>query len=201
MDMVKKIEYFLDCSSPWTYLSFRGILELSQLKKFEIVWKPILVGGIFNTTNPSVYESRKNPVIEKLNYSQKDMKDWERVRNITINWPKIFPINSVKAMRGAFYFLDKGGIEDYLESVFSAYWTKGQDISSDDFLAMLIKELGGSPAEFLEFIGTDETKARLIANTQELMDRGGFGSPTFFIDEKDMYFGNDRLQLIEKALD
>ena len=201
MNMVKKIEYFLDCSSPWTYLSFRGILELSQLKKFEIVWKPILVGGIFNTTNPSVYESRKNPVVEKLNYSQKDMKDWERVRNITINWPKIFPINSVKAMRGAFYFLDKGGIEDYLESVFSAYWTKGQDISSDDFLAMLIKELGGSPAEFLEFIGTDETKARLIANTQELMDRGGFGSPTFFIDEKDMYFGNDRLQLIEKALD
>lgn len=201
MNMVKKIEYFLDCSSPWTYLSFRGILELSQLKNFEIVWKPILVGGIFNTTNPSVYESRKNPVIEKLNYSQKDMKDWERVRNITINWPKIFPINSVKAMRGAFYFLDKGGIEDYLESVFSAYWTKGQDISSDDFLAMLIKELGGSPAEFLEFIGTDETKARLIANTQELMDRGGFGSPTFFIDEKDMYFGNDRLQLIEKALD
>ena len=201
MDMVKKIEYFLDCSSPWTYLSFRGILELSQLKKFEIVWKPILVGGIFNTTNPSVYESRKNPVVEKLNYSQKDMKDWERVRNITINWPKIFPINSVKAMRGAFYFLDKGGIEDYLESVFSAYWTKGQDISSNDFLAVLIKELGGSPEEFLEFIGTDETKARLIANTQELMDRGGFGSPTFFIDEKDMYFGNDRLQLIEKALD
>ena len=201
MDMVKKIEYFLDCSSPWTYLSFRGILELSQLKKFEIVWKPILVGGIFNTTNPSVYESRKNPVIEKLNYSQKDMKDWELVRNITINWPKIFPINSVKAMRGAFYFLDKGGIEDYLESVFSAYWTKGQDISSNDFLAVLIKELGGSPEDFLEFIGTDETKARLIANTQELMDRGGFGSPTFFINEKDMYFGNDRLQLIEKALD
>ena len=201
MNMVKKIEYFLDCSSPWTYLSFRGILELSQLKNFEIVWKPILVGGIFNTTNPSVYESRKNPVIEKLNYSQKDMKDWELVRNITINWPKIFPINSVKAMRGAFYFLDKGGIEDYLESVFSAYWTKGQDISSNDFLAVLIKELGGSPEKFLEFIGTDETKARLIANTQELMDRGGFGSPTFFIDEKDMYFGNDRLQLIEKALD
>ena len=199
--MVKKIEYFLDCSSPWTYLSFRGILELSQLKKFEIVWKPILVGGIFNTTNPSVYESRKNPVVEKLNYSQKDMKDWERVRNITINWPKIFPINSVKAMRGAFYFLDNGGIEDYLESVFSAYWTKGQDISSDDFLAILIKELGGSPEDFLEFIGTDETKARLIANTQELMDRGGFGSPTFFINEKDMYFGNDRLQLIEQALD
>ena len=66
---MKKIEYYLDCSSPWTYLSFRGILELRKDKKFEIVWKPILVGGIFNSTNPSVYETRKNPVKEKLEYS------------------------------------------------------------------------------------------------------------------------------------
>ena len=70
---MKKIEYYLDCSSPWTYLSFRGILELRKNREFEIIWKPILVGGIFNSTNPSVYESRKNPVKEKLEYSQKDM--------------------------------------------------------------------------------------------------------------------------------
>ena len=56
--MTKKIEYFLDCSSPWTYLSFRGILNLKKTKDFEIIWKPILVGGIFNSINPSVYESR-----------------------------------------------------------------------------------------------------------------------------------------------
>ena len=56
--MKKKLEYFFDCSSPWTYLSFRGILNLAKQKEFEIIWKPILVGGIFNSTNPSVYESR-----------------------------------------------------------------------------------------------------------------------------------------------
>ena len=104
---MKKIEYYLDCSSPWTYLSFRGILDLQRKKDFEIVWKPILVGGIFNSINPSVYESRKNPVKEKAAYSQKDLKDWSELRGITINWPKIFPVNSVKAMRGAFYFIDK----------------------------------------------------------------------------------------------
>jgi len=197
---MKKIEYYLDCSSPWTYLSFRGILDLQRKKEFQIVWKPILVGGIFNSINPSVYESRKNPVKEKAAYSQKDLKDWSGLRQITINWPKIFPVNSVKAMRGAFYFIDKGGIEPYLEDVFHGYWTNGKDISDIEYLSLIAEENGGNALEYLEFISTDEAKQRLIDNTQELIDRGGFGSPTFFLDDQDMFFGNDRIQLIEQRI-
>ena len=197
---MKKIEYYLDCSSPWTYLSFRGILDLQRKKDFEIVWKPILVGGIFNSINPSVYESRKNPVKEKAAYSQKDLKDWSELREITINWPTKFPVNSVKAMRGAFYFIDKGGIEFYLEDVFQGYWTNGKDISDTDYLSSIAEENGGKALEYLEFISTDEAKQRLINNTQELIDRGGFGSPTFFLDDQDMFFGNDRIQLIEQRI-
>ena len=199
--MSRKLEYFFDCSSPWTYLSFRGILELRKNKEFEIIWKPILVGGIFNSTNPSVYESRKNPVKEKMEYSQKDMADWAAERNIQFNWPKIFPINSVKAMRGSFYFLDKNqNIEEYLEKVFKAYWTEGKDISSIDCLKDIVTSLSASADDFMEFIDLPETKKRLVDNTQELMDRNGFGSPTFFLDTEDMYFGNDRIQLIENKL-
>ena len=199
--MSRKLEYFFDCSSPWTYLSFRGILELRKNKEFEIIWKPILVGGIFNSTNPSVYESRKNPVKEKLEYSQKDMADWAAERNIQFNWPKIFPINSVKAMRGSFYFLDKNqNIEEYLEKVFKAYWTEGKDISSIDCLKDIVTSLSASADDFMEFIDLPETKKRLVDNTQELMDRNGFGSPTFFLDTEDMYFGNDRIQLIKNKL-
>ena len=197
---MKKIEYYLDCSSPWTYLSFRGILDLQRKKDFEIVWKPILVGGIFNSINPSVYESRENPVKEKAAYSKKDLKDWSELREITINWPKIFPINSVKAMRGALYFIDKGGIESYLEDVFQGYWTNGKDISDTDYLSVIAEENGVKALEYLEFISTDEAKQRLINNTQELIDRGGFGSPTFFLDDHDMFFGNDRIQLIEQRI-
>ena len=198
---MKEIEYYLDCSSPWTYLSFRGILKLRERKDFKIIWKPILVGGIFNSINPSVYESRKNPVKEKLDYSQKDMEDWACLRGITINWPKIFPINSVKAMRGAFYFLDDdSNLEKYLEKVFEAYWTLGHDISSDACLSKIVEDLSVEANNFLEFIVKPETKSKLIENTQELMDRGGFGSPTFFLNEDDMYFGNDRIQLIEEQL-
>ena len=197
---MKKIEYYLDCSSPWTYLSFRGILDLQRKKDFEIVWKPILGGGIFNSINPSVYESRKNPVKEKAAYSQKDLKDWSELRGIMLNWPTIFPVNRVKAMRGAFYFIDKGGIESYLEGVFQGYWTNGKDISDANYLSLIAEENKAKPSEYLEFISTEDAKQRLINNTQELIDRGGFGSPTFFIDGQDMFFGNDRIQLIEQRI-
>ena len=198
--MSNKVEYFLDCSSPWTYLSFRGMQELSKQKSFEIIWKPILVGGIFNTINPSVYESRQNPIKEKLVYSQKDLDDWSKSRGLDITMPKIFPVNSVKAMRGAFFFQDAGKIEDYLEAVFYAYWTEGKDISDDNILKSIVDQLNSSAEGYFDFIKTPEAKERLISNTQELMDRGGFGSPTFFLNEDDMYFGNDRIQLLEEKL-
>ncbi len=198
--MSNKIEYFLDCSSPWTYLSFTGMQELSKRKSFEIIWKPILVGGIFNTINPSVYESRQNPIKEKLVYSQKDLDDWSKSRGLDIIMPKIFPVNSVKAMRGSFFFQDAGKIEDYLEAVFYAYWTEGKDISDDNILKSIVDQLNSSAEEYFDFIKTPEAKERLISNTQELMDRGGFGSPTFFLNKDDMYFGNDRIQLLEEKL-
>ena len=88
----------------------------------------------------------------------------------------------------------------YLEAIFKAYWTDGKDISDDEFIKRLVETLQVSSEEFIEFINLPKTKTRLIENTQELIDRGGFGSPTFFVDETDMYFGNDRVQLIEKLL-
>ena len=198
--MKKKLEFFFDCSSPWTYLSFRGILNLAKQKEFEIIWKPILVGGIFNSTNPSVYESRNNPVKEKLEYSQKDLADWSEYRGITINWPKIFPVNSVKAMRGCFYFIENKKIEPYVEAVFKAYWTDGENIAEDECLKSIVESLETNSEEFLEFINDPKNKQKLIDNTQNLMDRGGFGSPTFFLNDVDMYFGNDRIQLIADKL-
>ncbi len=208
--MKNRIEYFFDCSSPWTYLAFKGIIDLSKKKDFELIWKPILVGGIFNTTNPSVYEARKNPnpVKEKINYYFEDLKDWSNFRNIVINHngfgkgssPEVFPVNSVKAMRGAFMFLDQGNIKNYVNSIFYAYWTDGLDISLEENLINIVESLDVNPKNFLNFIQQQDTKDRLKNNTQELVDRGGFGSPTFFLNENKMYFGQDRITLIESQL-
>ena len=198
--MKSKIEFFYDCSSPWTYLAFVEVEKLVTRHKLDLIWKPILVGGIFNTINPSVYETRANPVKAKQQYSNKDMKDWSDIRGIEINWPLIFPVNSVRAMRGAFYAIDKEKVSEYNSKVFFAYWKEGKDISKKEVLIEIILSLGFSTEAFFNFIELDSTKELLKASTQELVDRGGFGSPTIFLNKTNMFFGNDRLDLLEKIL-
>ena len=198
--MKSKIEFFYDCSSPWTYLAFSEIENLVARQDLKLIWKPILVGGVFNSSNPSVYASRENPVKAKQDYSTKDLQDWSKVRGLNINWPDVFPVNSVKAMRGAFYAINKEMISEYSSKVFFSYWTEGNDISQDEVLNQIISSLDFDSQDFFSFIALDQTKELLKSNTQELIDRGGFGSPTIFINEKNMFFGNDRLQLIEEIL-
>ena len=195
-----KLEFFFDCSSPWTYLAFKEIENLCSRLNLELIWKPILVGGIFNTINPSVYESRSNPVKPKATYSQKDLKDWSLIRGITVNWPDVFPVNSVKAMRGVFFALERNKVSEYVESVFYSYWTNNLDISLDEVMVKIIEELGWSSEEFISFINLESTKEALKLNTEELAQRGGFGSPTMFVDNENMFFGNDRLNLMEELL-
>ena len=140
--MKSKIEFFYDCSSPWTYLAFSEIENLVARQGLKLIWKPILVGGVFNSSNPSVYASRENPVKAKQNYSTKDLQDWSKIRGLTINWPDVFPVNSVKAMRGAFYAINKEMISEYSSRVFFSYWTEGNDISQDEVLIEIISSLG-----------------------------------------------------------
>ena len=195
-----KLEFFFDCSSPWTYLAFKEIENLCSRFNLQLVWRPILVGGIFNTINPSVYESRSNPVKSKAAYSQKDLNDWSSIRGIKVNWPDVFPVNSVKAMRGVFFALDKNEVSKYVESVFYSYWTSNLDISLDEVMTEIVEGLGWNSEEFISFINLDSTKSSLKLNTEELAQRGGFGSPTMFINEDNMFFGNDRIQLIKEFL-
>ena len=195
-----KLEFFFDCSSPWTYLAFKEMENLCSRLNLELIWKPILVGGIFNTINPSVYESRSNPVKPKAAYSQKDLKDWSLIRGITVNWPDVFPVNSVKAMRGVFFALEKNKVSEYIESVFYSYWTNNLDISLDEVMVKIVEGLGLSSEDFISFINLESTKEALKLNTEELAQRGGFGSPTMFVDNENMFFGNDRLNLIEELL-
>ena len=193
------IEFFFDCSSPWTYLAFHNIQPLAREFGEEIVWRPILVGGIFNTINPSVYASREHPVEAKANYMKKDLADWARSAGLAIKMPPtVFPVNSVKAMRGCI-FLGKDMVP-FARAVFEAYWGGDKDISKDEVLTEICNGLGMDAAKFFAGIGQQAIKDQLRANTDEVMARGGFGSPTIFIEKTDMYFGNDRMPLIREAL-
>ena len=196
-----QLECFFDCSSPWTYLGFHNIQPMAADLGVEITWRPILVGGLFNTINPSVYANRENPVPEKQQYMEKDLQDWARFSGIKIHWPmSIFPINSVKAMRGCVAADSQGKLVPYARGVFEAYWRLDKDITKDELLAEIATACGLDPVKMRTAIGSVEIKAELKANGVDLARRGGYGSPTFFVDGHDMYFGNDRIPLVHSAL-
>jgi 2-hydroxychromene-2-carboxylate isomerase len=193
------IEFFFDCSSPWTYLAFHNIQPLAKEFGAEISWRPILVGGVFNAVNPSVYAARDTPVPLKARYHKKDLADWARSAGLSIKMPPtVFPVNSVKAMRGCIWLAKD--MVPFARAVFEAYWGEDKDISRDEVLSEICGRLGIDSPGFFAGISDKAIKDQLKANTDEVIARGGFGSPTIFFDRTDMYFGNDRLPLIREAL-
>jgi 2-hydroxychromene-2-carboxylate isomerase len=194
------LEFFFDCSSPWTYLAFSRIEGLAAKTASEIQWKPILVGGVFNAVNSEIYELRANPNPVKAVYSDKDLQDWARYCGVKINWPRVFPVRAVDCMRGALVAQDAAVLPAYARALFEAYWEQGRDISQHEELARICAAVGLDADTFFAGLVDEKVKERLRNNTEELIKRGGFGSPTIFINGGDMYFGNDRLPLVEAAL-
>jgi 2-hydroxychromene-2-carboxylate isomerase len=195
------IEFFFDCSSPWTYLAFHNIQPLAAELGAEIVWRPILVGGIFNSINPSVYATREKPVPAKAKYMLKDLGDWTRSSGLKIVMPpRVFPVNSVKAMRGCILLASEGKLVPFARATFEAYWSDNMDISQDAILEKICARVDVDSKRFFAGIAEQSIKDQLKTNTDEVMRRGGFGSPTIFVNGDDMYFGNDRLPLVREAV-
>lgn len=198
------IECFFDCSSPWTWLGFHNLQPLAAELGVPVRWRPILVGGIFNAVNPSVYESRQHGVPAKQAYMKKDLMDWAAHCGLPIRFPPtVFPVNSVKAMRGCIWAEAQQGpaaLVALATACFQAYWRDDRDISQDDVLADCARAAGLDAQALAAGIATPEVKAQLKANTDEAIARGAFGSPTIFVAGDDMYFGNDRLPLVRAAV-
>lgn len=198
------IDFYFDVSSPWTYLAFRNIQPLAKELNVAIQWRPVLVGGIFNTVNQRMYASREDSQSPRNRYVLKDLQDCARQTGITIVFPpKVFPVNSVKAMRGCIWLAGSETFKDcllpFIEATFAAYFTHQADISQDDVLASLCRQTGIDAQAFAAGIAQANIKDALKTNTDEAIARGAFGVPTFFVGD-DMYFGNDRLDLLRLAV-
>lgn len=197
---MKTLEFFFDCSSPWTYLAFTRIHAIAARARAEIVWKPILVGGVFNAVNRDVYERRAHPDPRKASYYEKDLRDWARLAGIAIGKPAIFPVRAVAAMRCVLAADEAGRLVPFARATFEAYWGDLKDIGQVEVLRGICATADLDPGAILARADSAPIKDRLRANTEEVIARGGFGSPTMFVDGADMYFGNDRLALVEAAL-
>ncbi len=199
---MKPIEFFFDLSSPWTYLAFHNIQPIARAHNASLRWRPILVGGVFNAVNPAVYSARESPDNPRMRHTFKVLKDWAAWSNLPLNFPSPHhPAKSVLPMRACCVLEDRQEVlQRFATAVFEAYCVGEENIDDPAVIARLGTEIGEEGEALVERAGSQAIKDHLRANTQEVVDRGGYGSPTIFVDGNDMYFGNDQLPLVELAL-
>jgi len=196
------IEFFFDCSSPWTYLGFHNIQPLAAELKVPIRWRPILVGGVFNAVNQSVYAARANPDDPKFKLSWVWLKEWAELAGVAMNFPSVHhPAKSVHAMRFCCALAeDQAQLLRFTHAAFEAYFTEQRNIDDPAVLAAIADECGLDGAALVERAASQPVKDLLRANTQEAIDRGAFGSPSIFVGGRHMYFGNDQLPLVRQRI-
>ena len=204
--MTRQIEFFFDLSSPWTRLAFHNIQPLAAKRGTAIRLRPLLVGGVFNAVNPGVYAARENPDDRKLAHSFAKLREWAELAGVTMNFPSEYhPVKSVHAMRCCCALEDdQPALHRFATMAFEAYFGEQRNLDEPDELEVIADAAGLDGAALLAQSQQQASKDRLRANTQEAVDRGAFGSPTIFIPDGDagerMYFGNDQLPLIARAL-
>ncbi len=200
--MAARVEFFFDLSSPWTCLAFHNLPAVLQRCGASAVYRPILVGGVFNAVNPAVYAAREQADNRRLEHSWKILKDWARLAGVPMNFPSRWhPAKSIHAMRFACALeQDQPALIRFARGAFASYFDRQENLDDPAVLAAVADAEGLDGASLAAAATTDAVKARLRANTDEVIARGGYGSPTIFVDRTDMYFGNDQLPLVEAAL-
>ena len=197
-----EIEVFFDLSSPWTCLAFHNIQPIVRETGAAIRWRPFLVGGVFNAVNDSVYAGRANPDSPKNRHFFKWLKDWARLAGVAMNFPSPHhPLQSVKAMRACCTLEDRQAeLHRFATHAFAAYFGEQRNLDDPSVLAAIADACGLDGEALVRRAEDADIKDRLRANTQEVIDRGGFGSPTMFVNGTDLYFGNDQLPIVRQAL-
>jgi 2-hydroxychromene-2-carboxylate isomerase len=200
--MTDRIEFFYDLSSPWTYLAFTNLFGVIERTGCCAALRPVLVGGVFNAVNPGVYAAREQADNRRLQHSWKVLKDWAALAGVEMNFPSQYhPAKSVNAMRMACALSDDmPALTDFTRVAFQSYFGRQENLDDPDVLVAVAGRAGLDGEAIRAASQTDAVKALLRANTDELIARGGYGSPTIFVDTTDMYFGNDQLPLVEAAL-
>ena len=192
------VDYYFDYCCPWTYLSFKRLIQTTTRTASVINWKPILLTDIEQELGSMIDPIFHNP--SQNNYEIKDLQDWANYCGLKITPRNNDPKNvSKKALCGAFCAIEANKIADYSGLVFDAYFGGLKNISNNEILTEIATKLELNPTDYESAINSTANLKRLKKNATELIERGGFGSPTMFV-EHDMYYGNDRIPLVEFSI-
>ena len=183
--MSKKIDFYFDFISPYSYIAHKRIIELNHRSKFN--YKPILLGGLHNLgkiTAPAFNE-------RKMKNMKNDCILITKKNNIPFKWNYKFPLNSLYLMRG-FLFIDKNKQNKFVDLFFDAYWKDNVDISKQENIKKVLCECNIDQNLFEKGIKDQKIKDKLKYLTDKAFELDVFGAPTFIVNDK-LFWGQDRL--------
>ena len=195
-----KVEFHFDFGSPNAYLSHLVIPEIEKRTGVKFDYVPVLLGGVFKlTNNRSPAESLKG-IRNKPEYERLETQRFIRRHGITrFQSNPFFPVNTLMMMRGAIASRRLGVFERYIDEMFRYMWAEPRKLDDLELYRNTLAEAGFSADRFFELIEAREVKDELLANTQRSVDRGTFGSPTFYVGDE-IFFGKDRLRDVEEMI-
>tara|TARA_X000000368_G_scaffold407286_1_gene386564 strand:+ start:438 stop:1040 length:603 start_codon:yes stop_codon:yes gene_type:complete len=197
---MKKIDFYFDFASPNAYLSHKVMQAIKKKYEVEINYIPVLLGGIFKATNNKPPMEQFFGVINKNEYQSKEMQRFIERHNIDLfKMNPHFPVISLQIIRGAVAADNDGYLEDYIDKILVHMWEEPKKMDDPEVISAAFEESGFDSAKLMTQIQDPEIKAKLISNTEQAVERGVFGIPTFFVDDE-IYFGKDTIWMIEEIL-
>jgi 2-hydroxychromene-2-carboxylate isomerase len=195
-----KVEFLFDFGSPNAYLSHLVIPAIEKRRQMKFEYVPILLGGVFKLTNNRSPAEAYAGIKNKPEYQKLETERFVKRHGITrYQLNPFFPVNTLMIMRGALAAQTLGIFERYVDEVFAHMWAQPKKLDDPAVLKAALLESALPADRLFELAQTPAVKDALLANTQRAVERGTFGSPTFFVDGE-IYFGKDRLRDVEEAI-
>lgn len=194
---MKVIEFYFDLGSPYSFLGFHRIQHIAAQRQAEIIWKPMLLGGVFKATG----NSSPMAVPAKARYSMIDLQRWSKLWSIPVQMNPYFPINTLQLMRlvTAVQLFQPEHFLPVLTALFDAMFGHPSNLNDAAEFMTLVQELGLDAAQVQAWLDDEKVKSELKVITQEAIDRGVFGAPSWFVGDE-LYWGVDHLHFVESAL-
>jgi len=195
-----KVEFHFDFGSPNAYLSHLVIPEIEKRTGVKFEYVPVLLGGVFKATNNRSPAESLQGIKNKPDYERLETTRFIRRHNITrYKSNPFFPVNTLMMMRGAIAAQSLDVFARYVDEMYRNMWAEPKKMDDPNIFRTALDEAGLKSAQILELIQTPKVKDQLIENTRSSVERGTFGSPTFYVGNE-IFFGKDRLRDVEEMI-
>jgi len=195
MSMPSTLEFYFDFGSPNAYIAHVRLPPIVARTRARVAYRIMLLGGVFQATGNVSPAALKF----KLGYIRRDMLRFINKFAVPFRMNPHFPVNTLKLMRGAVVAEEDGFLATYMDAAFRGMWRDGLNMADEAVFADALERGGLDAAHVMRRINEESVKDKLKTYTAAAVARGIFGAPTFFVGDE-MFFGQDRLELVEEAL-